>query len=192
VPLAFFVPTMLVLTVRVGAAHGWMPGALSVSPTGLALGGTLALRTLACVSCTLLFIETTPLPVVVLAVRRAGVPAGITDTLLITARLVELLGARMRALSRTLLQRHGSISWRSRLRSVSLMGATILVDALERSARLERGIAGRGGLGSDVLARPAWRALDRGRLWRYALTPMVVVGLGLLASWWLGRVEMSW
>lgn len=191
-PLAFIVPALLILAIRFGDAPGMLPGSISVSRSGLEVGGTIAIRTLACVSCTLLFIQTTPLHVVVLALRRAGVPAGVTDTLLITARLVELLGARLGALSRTLVQRHGTGSWRARLRSVSLMGATLLVDALDRSARLERGIAGRGGFGADVMARPAWRALDRGRLWRSALTPMVVLLAGLVASRWLSRGGLPW
>lgn len=192
VPLVFLLPALLVLAIRFGAGHGVLPGAPSVSRTGLHHAGTIAIRSLACVSCTLLFIQTTPLHVVVLGMRRAGVPAGVSDTLLITARLVELLGARLVALSRTLVQRHGTSSWRARLRSVSLMGATLLVDALDRSARLERGIAGRGGFGSDVIARPAWRALDRGRMWRSAVTPIVVVILSLLISRWLDRAELSW
>jgi cobalt/nickel transport system permease protein len=192
VPLAFIVPAMLVLAIQFGDASGVLPGSISISRSGLEVGGSIALRTLACVSCTLLFIHTTPLHVVVLALRRGGVPAGVTDTLLITARLVELLGARLVALSRTLLQRHGTNSWRARLRSVSLIGATLLVDAIERSARLERGIAGRGGLGADVMARPAWRALDRGRMWRSAVTPMVVLSVGAVASRWLSGVGLPW
>jgi len=190
-PLGFLVPAALALAVRVGAEGSTLPAGVALSRDGLALGWGVVVRTLACVSCTLLFIMTTPVHIIALAMRRAGASAALSDTVLITARLIQLLGARMVTISRTLVQRHGTVSWRARLRSVSLLGATLLVDSLERSMRLERGLAGRGGLTGDAIARPAWLALDRARLWTAIMLPAAVVftsayavrALSVVAGW---------
>ncbi len=177
-PLGFLVPAALALAVRVAAEGSTLPAGVALSRDGLALGWGVVVRTLACVSCTLLFIMTTPVHIIALAMRRAGASASLSDTVLITARLIQLLGERMVTISRTLVQRHGTSSWRARLRSVSLLGATLLVDSLERSTRLERGLAGRGGLTGDAIARPAWLALDRARLGVSIMLPAAVVLTG--------------
>lgn len=187
-PIGFLIPATVVLALRFGNTSSSLPAGLAMSYEGRIFGAELGIRTLACVSCTLLFIHATPLHVVTIALRRAGVPSSACDTILITARLVHLLGARLQALSSALLQRHGAISWRARLRSVSLMGATLLVDSLERSARLERGLGGRGGLGTDALARPVWLALHWGRLCAAAIVVVSVVLLGATAPYVLARV----
>lgn len=180
-PLGFLVPAALALAVRVGPEGSTLPAGVALSRDGLVLGWGVVVRTLACVSCTLRFIMTTPVHIIALAMRRAGASAALSDTVLITARLIQLLGARMVTISRTLVQRQGTSAWRARLRSVSLRGATLLVDSLERSTRLARGLAGRFGLTCDAIARPAWLALDCARLWISIRLPAAVVLTGAYA-----------
>ncbi len=187
VPLGFLLPTTLVLALRLADPAEGSAWSLSVDAAALRLGGVVAVRALACVSCTLLLVHTTPIHVLALALRRAGMPVDAVDTVLLTARLIQLLATRVAALARAVRMRHGLLSWRARVRSVSLLAATVLVDALERSRRLEAGLGGRGGLGHDVIARPTWQAVDRGRLLVAALLPLSVLLLSRAVdplSWW--------
>jgi cobalt/nickel transport system permease protein len=124
--------------------------AMAVGPDGLQLSlpVQVALRATAAVSCLLLLAATTPAPALVQAVRRLGVPAEVTEVALLTWRFLFLLQDAAAAVRTAQEARLGWVGWRRSLRSLGMLVAALLPNALDRARRLEIGLAARGFDGS--------------------------------------------
>jgi cobalt/nickel transport system permease protein len=141
----------------------------------------VVLRATAAVSCLLLLAVTTPTPDLLTAFRRAGLPAEIAEVALLTWRFLFLLQDTAAAIRAAQESRLGWQGRRRSVRSLGLLVAALLPNALDRARRLEAGLAARGFDGSLRMLSPV-RPLS------WPVLGLVTAGLLMLAgaSLWLG------
>jgi cobalt/nickel transport system permease protein len=111
---------------------------------GLRLGLEAGARALGTLSATLLLVFTIPFPRLLALLHQMRVPEVLTDLLGLVHRQIFLLDERYSRLHRALAARNGWHGGRNALRSLALGAAGLLVQAVVRSERLERGMASRG------------------------------------------------
>lgn len=146
-------------------------GPVGVDEGSAALAGLVAGRALAATSAMILLAATTPMVDLLAGLRRAGVPEVAVDVAAVTYRLIFSLLDAASAISAAQAARLGYANGRAARRSVGLLSASVLVAAWTRAARLEEGLAGRGGVAAVPLV-PA----------RVVSTPFVLVGGVLVLS----------
>ncbi|MBL8258644.1 MAG: cobalt ECF transporter T component CbiQ [Candidatus Competibacteraceae bacterium] len=155
---------------------------LRFSPGGVALALSSTLRALAALSCLALVALTTPVADWASLLRRAGVPAGIIELLLLMYRLVFSFAERALTGQRAQAARLGYSRFGRGLRSFGLLAGNLFQRGLTKARALEIGLTARGYRGELPVLRAA-RPLCRSRL----ATAMLGVGLTGLAGGWLGR-----
>jgi cobalt/nickel transport system permease protein len=161
-----------------GLSHAWLAHGQWWSPTGAARGAALGARALACASCVVLFAATTPVHRCALLLRRIGVPSMLTDAIVLTIRLQDVVRERFHARVRAARLRLGAHSWSARWRTSASLGAGLLLDTVIRAQRLERGLALRGGFSTERVVAGGWDPLSPRRA---AVVAAVVVITALLA-----------
>ncbi|RKN34093.1 cobalt ECF transporter T component CbiQ [Micromonospora musae] len=178
VPLLFVATSTVPLVVTVHA-----PIRLSVNPAGFGTAAHTAGRSVAALTCLLLFSATTPLSEVLPRLQRLGVPAAVTEVAALTYRMLFLLVESVRAVREAQAARLGFRTWRTAYRSLAGQAGAIFVRAFSRARRLEEGLALRGYTGSlavQVEARrmsPPFLVASGGLLVLIvAVTAAVVVG----------------
>jgi len=120
------------------------PPMLSWDPQGFRTGVLAGTRAMGTIPVTLLLAFTIPFPRLVSLLRWMRVPGILVDLLALVHREIFLTDEMASRLRRALACRNGWQGRRARFRSASLWTAALFVRTLERSARIERGLASRG------------------------------------------------
>lgn len=137
-PMGFLAVGVISLALRVDA-HG-----LGLAPAGLQTAATLAMRSIAGVTCLLFLALTTPTTDLISGLRRIGIPAEIAEVALLIYRFVFVLADAALAMDVAQAARLGHATARLRVRSLGLLIANLLPRAFDRARRLEIGLAARG------------------------------------------------
>lgn len=151
-PLGFVLVGAIPLLITVGG-DPW----LAAAPGGPARAGELIGRSMAAVSCLILFAATTPVSDALPRLR--FVPAAVTEVALLIYRMLFLLLDSLHAIREAQALRMGFGSWRAGYRSLAGQGSAIFVRAFDRARRLEAGLASRGYDGA-LRVRPAERPVS--------------------------------
>lgn len=136
-PLGFVLVGALPLLVTVGG-DPW----LAPAPGGLVRAGELVGRSLAAVSCLVLFAATTPLADALPRLR--WVPPAVLEITVLVYRMLFLLLESLTTVREAQSLRMGFRTRASTLRSLTGQGGAVFVRAFERARRLEAGLASRG------------------------------------------------
>lgn len=178
-PAAFLLVGAPFLAVSLSFGDGFSFG---FSPEGwrLALGTTV--RALAATGCLAFLALTTPLVDWVPSLRRAGVPSGVIELILLVYRLIFVFAERALTGHRAQAARLGYSRFGRGVRSLGLLAGNLFQRALAQAQRLEIGLAARA-------YRGELRALERARplSWPRLATGMACVGLVGLAGGLLAR-----
>ncbi|MCS7292742.1 MAG: cobalt ECF transporter T component CbiQ [Gloeomargarita sp. SKYBB_i_bin120] len=153
-----------------------------LSRRGLHLGWTTGLRSLACSSCLLFVLLTTPFADLLRVFRRWHVSPLLLDLLLLMYRLIFLLLDEALTMHVAQRARGGYRNWRRGLQSLALLTGQLWLRTLHRYEQLTLGLAARGWQGQWRVELPATYHLPR----RYAIEA-VGGGLGLLVLEWSVR-----
>lgn len=177
-PAAFLLFGAPFLAVSVNFSDG--PG-LHLSPEGLRLARDTGIRALAAVSCLAFLTLTTPLADWAPLLRRAGIPAGVVELILLIYRLIFVFAERALTGHRAQVARLGYSRIDRGVRSTGLLAGNLFQRALEQARRLEIGLAARGYSGELRVLSPeqplSWLRLAAGM----ALVALIGVASGLLA-----------
>ncbi|MBF0144287.1 MAG: cobalt ECF transporter T component CbiQ [Magnetococcales bacterium] len=141
IPLGFLLTSLPVFLLSVGWDHG---PTVTLNETGWRQALPPTLRSLAAVAALLLLTLTTPVSRLLVLGHRLGLPTTVTDLALLTHRLLFVIADMAVTGARSQAFRLGYRGWRRSLRSVSLLAAGLLGRSLDRSRRLETGLAARG------------------------------------------------
>lgn len=142
-PLFFLIAGVAPLFVSLDFTSG-RPVAVSFAGDAWVIALPLAARSMAAFSCLLLFSLTTPLPAALQFFRRCGMPKAVLEAALLTYNMFTVLcesSGRMRTSQEA---RLGYADLRASYRSLGLLAANLLTQALARVKRLETGLAARG------------------------------------------------
>lgn len=143
IPLGFLVTGILPLLVSAsGAAHGGIH--LAWAPDGGAVAARVALRSLAGINCVLFLALTTPVPQLLTALRRCGVPAAMVEVALLVYRFAFAFLDTMQAMHVAQASRLGYRDTRHAIRSLGLLCASFFARVFERTRRMEQGLSARG------------------------------------------------
>ena len=126
------------------------PIGLAWDPHGFRTGILAGTRAIGTLSATMLLAFTTPFPRLIALLRWVRVPAILTDLFALVHREIFLLDETFTRLVKALACRGGGNGARAWFRSLSLGVAALFVQAVERSRRLETGIASRGAENGDA------------------------------------------
>lgn len=151
-PLGFVLVGALPLLVTVGG-DPW----LAPAPGGPLRAAELVGRSMAAVSCLVLFAATTPVSDALPRLR--WVPPAVTEVALLIYRMLFLLLDGLRAVREAQALRMGFASRRATFRSLAGQGGAVFVRAFDRARRLEAGLASRGYDGV-LRVRPAQRRVS--------------------------------
>lgn len=114
-------------------------------PVGIQTAILALARSMASLSVTLAFVFTTPISRTLSLLRFARVPDVLLDLLALVHREIFILDESQSRLRKALASRDGWGNARAGRRSVALGATALFVKAIERSERLEKGLASRGG-----------------------------------------------
>lgn len=178
-PLAFLLAGAPFLAISLRFDEGFSVG---FSPAGGRLALDATLRALAATGCLAFLILTTPLADWVPLLRRAGVPTGVIELILLIYRLIFVFAERALTGRRAQVARLGYSRLDRGLRSVGLLAGNLFQRALAQARRMEIGLAARGYDGELRVLAPA-RPLS----WLRLMAGMTGVGLIGLAGGLLGR-----
>lgn len=156
-PALFVLVGLVGVVVSLGTADAsavWQWGPLWVAEPSLQRGLEVAARSLGSVAALLLLTTTTPVPAVLDGLRRLRVPEVMVDIAGVVYRLLFLLLDTQSAVRESQAARLGYADRRAAYRSFGVLGAAVLVRALERARRLEDGLTGRGYDGSLAVVSP--------------------------------------
>lgn len=142
-PLFFLTAGVAPLFVSLDFHGGWPP-AVSLAGEAWAIALPLAARSMAAFSCLLLFSLTTPLPDALQFFRRCGMPKAVLEAALLTWNMFTVLCESFSRMRNSQEARLGYATLRSSYRSLGLLAANLLTQALARAKRLETGLAARG------------------------------------------------
>ncbi len=179
VPLLFVATSTIPLLVSMPA-----PARLAIDPAGLPLAAQTAGRSVAALTCLLLFTATTPLSDVLPRLHRLGIPPAVTEVAALTYRMLFLLVESVRAVRQAQAARLGFRTWRTAYRSLAGQAGAVFVRALHRARRLEEGLAVRGYTGSLAVQVAAHRvSVPFVAATTVLLGAIVTVSTGLVSPW---------
>jgi len=130
----------LLFTVSFGGSGLFNVG---LSPDGPRLAVEVSLRALAGVSCLFFLILTTPVPQILGVMRRAHVPAVVTEISLLVYRYTWVFVHAVGSIRRAQAARLGYCGLRRSYRSLGMLIAALLGQALQRGRALEHGLDAR-------------------------------------------------
>jgi cobalt/nickel transport system permease protein len=142
IPLGFILASTLAQIVTLHFDHG--APRLGLSWTTLHLAAYTGLRSFACVLALLALALTTPLPDILALLRRVGVSSEINDVALMMFRFIWLILDCAERGTQSQANRLGYSTYPRAMRSLGMLGASLLPRALGRAQRLESGLAARG------------------------------------------------
>lgn len=153
IPLGFLAVSGAVIAVSVTLDAG----GLRVELTGpsLVAARDVTLRAVGATAAGLLLALTTPVPQLVGALKSAGIPQEIAETMMLVYRFVFALHGAGRATIRAQTARLGFVSRPAAQRSVGLFAAALFGKAIDRAARLDLALASRGGTATLTTQRSA-------------------------------------
>lgn len=140
-PAAFLLVGTPFVAISLNLNHGF---SLHFSPEGLRLALETSVRALAAMSCLSFLTLTTPLTDMVPLARRAGVPAGIVELILLIYRLIFVFAERALTGQRAQAARLGYSRVDRSVRALGNLAGNLFQRALERARRLEIGLTARG------------------------------------------------
>ncbi len=118
-------------------------GPLTLRAEGLAAATGIALRFLSIFTLIVVFLGDVPVPRLIGALRRLGLPALLVDLALLTLRHIEDLRADL-ARMQTAMRLRGGQSWRGRFRTTGWLLASLLLRSHARSERIYHAMILRG------------------------------------------------
>lgn len=173
VPLGFVLTSGLVLCLSLRWENGGPH--LVFTPAGLIMAVQAGSRALAAVAVMLLLALTVPLAQQLAMLRRLQVPEVLLDLMLLTYRTIFLLDDCRREILRAQRNRLGYRTARLALQSAGLAAGALFRRALDRAARMERGLAARGYDGRLAVLLPPAQATRTD----YGLAIALPLGVGL-------------
>ena len=142
VPAVFLVIGVVPLLVSLSLGGPWLVRlGVTESGAGLALG--VALRALAGLSSMLFLALSTPLPQILLALRRLGMPAVVVEVAALVYRSIWTFVETVAATRRAQAARLGYRSLRRSYHSLGMLTATFFSRSLQRARAMENGLAAR-------------------------------------------------
>jgi cobalt/nickel transport system permease protein len=142
IPLGFILTSTLAQVVTLHFDHG--APHLGLSWTTLHSAAYTGLRSFACVLALLGLALTTPLPDILALLRRMGVSSEINDIALMMFRFIWLILDCAERGTQSQANRLGYSTYPRAMRSLGMLGASLLPRALGRAQRLECGLSARG------------------------------------------------
>ncbi len=196
-PLAFFAAGLPVLLIDVdsqgrdtvlAAGHvvSWAIGTYRFTVSLAAVQQVLALfcRTLASLACFSFILFTIPFSEILQVMRKAGIPALVTDLLMIMYRFIFVLLETSAQLLLAQRSRGGHQGFRAGLRDMGLLATQLFVRSMHRYDMLHRGMAARG-MGEHVQVQSARTYIRSPRYeWESAIGCLVLVGIELGMGEW--------
>ncbi len=176
VPAGFVLAGAAAMAVSVAPGRdGWH---VALSPEGVAVAASTALRSLAAV-CSMSFLAlTTPVAELVGLARRWPRLGTAAEVALLVHRFLNVLAGTLTAMRVAQESRLGYASPRQAYRSLAALAACLLPRALDRAHRLERGLAARGYQGGLPVLPSARRPLSFAALAGILALELVVAALG--------------
>lgn len=141
IPLAFILIGASSLLVSLSFQSGHLH--VGFEPAGIMPAVTLLTRAMAAASCLIFFSLTTPTADWIPQLRKLHVPAVVVDLMLMTYRLLFVFAERLSSLQQAQAARLGTLTFRSRIRTTGLIGATLFIRSLDRARRIELGMESR-------------------------------------------------
>lgn len=176
----------LVSLLPLGVRFRTFPWELGCDTEGLQAGILAGTRAVGTLSATLLLAFTTPFTRLVGVLHRWHCPGIAIDLLGLVHRQIFLLDERISRLRRALASRNGWLGIRIAFHSVALSATALLVQSVDGSQRLERGLASRGGSPGRF---PRARTPVEVRPWALAGALALPGGLALAILW--GRARLG-
>lgn len=173
-PTAFLLAGVPFLAVSIGFTPSF---SLHFSPDGWRLALETTVRALAAMSCLAFLMLTTPLADWAPWLRRAGIPAGIVELILLIYRLIFVFTDRALTARQAQTARLGYTRLDRSLRSLGGLASNLFQQSLQQARRLEIGLAARGYHGELRVLTP-----DRPLSWPRLMTAIALVGLIGFAS----------
>ena len=188
VPLSFLVAGTAALALSVDVVDGRL--SVSIPPEGLQTAAAVLLRSLAAVSTMMLLALSVPMGEIFSLLRRWHVPAVVIELMGLMYRLLFVFDRTLHAMIRAQGCRLGYRNLRTGYRSLAAALATLFIRVVDRSRRLEMGLAARGYAG-ELRVLCDRRAVSARAILSILAVHSVIVALGLL---WqsLRRGGLSW
>lgn len=142
-PLAFLVPSLLVVAVVTPGAPALDLPAVTLTDRGLAVAARTGLRAVASLSVLSFLALTTTVPELVAALDDLRLPSAVIELLLLVYRGIQVLVERSARLHTAARLRGGFDSRRALFRTTKLVGASLLVGSIDRAEAFERAMASR-------------------------------------------------
>jgi len=174
-PLAFLLSGAAMLAVSLDLEQG--APTVRLTREGLEQAAHVSLRALAATSATMLIILTTPLPALIHLARRLRLPEPLIDLAFLVYRFTGLTIGLAATGRRAQRNRLGDAGFKTSLRSMGLLVASLLPRTLARAGRLQAGLAARGYDGALRTLAPAWQ-ISR----RFVAAALILAGAIVLAS----------
>lgn len=174
-PLAFLLSGAATLAVSLDLDQG-VP-TLRLTREGMEQAAHVSLRALAATSATMLIVLTTPLPALIHLARRLRLPEPLIDLAFLVYRFTGLTIGLAATGRRAQRNRLGDAGFKTSLRSMGFLVASLLPRTLARAGRLQVGLTARGYDGALRTLTPAWR-LSR----RFVAGALALAGAIVLAS----------
>jgi cobalt/nickel transport system permease protein len=154
---------------------------IGIAPQGPALAWHVGTRAFAGVCCLLFIALTTPATDLVMAMRRIGIPAEITEMTLLIYRFALLLMDTAETMNTAQAARLGHINRKRHMTSLGLLIANLMPRALDRAHALETGLAARGWRGELRVLSPR-RPASAGGIAVILALELAVLVVGLVTS----------
>ena len=142
VPVVFMIIGVLPLLVSLSLGGSWLVQ-LTVAERGAGLALGVALRALAGLTSLLFLALSTPLPQILLALRRLGMPAVVVEVAALVYRSIWTFVETVAATRRAQAARLGYRSLRSSYHSLGMLTASFFGRSLQRARAMENGLAAR-------------------------------------------------
>ena len=178
-PLSFLLISAATLFVGLHFGEGGVP-VFSLVPDAWPTVLTVVARAMSAFSCLLLFSLTTPVPDAMHFFRRCGMPKAVLEAALLTYNMFTVLCESASRMHNSQEARLGYASLRASYRSLGLLAANLLVQALARANRLETGLESRG-FNGELTVLVDFAPVSRPRMAVYAVLVAVLLVAGLQA-----------
>jgi len=176
-PLSFLVAGTAALAFSVDVVDGRL--SISIPPEGLRTAATVLLRALAAVSAMMLLALSVPMGEILALLRRWHVPVVVTELMGLMYRLLFVFDRTLHAMIRAQGCRLGYRNVRAAYRSLGAAVATLFIRVVDRSRRLEMGLAARGYNG-ELRVLSYRRAASARAIFAVVAVHLSILALGLL------------
>lgn len=167
-------------TILVAASH-WI---IYVRPSGAAFAGTLGLRVIACSSCLLFLILTTPFSQLLQILNILRIPTLVLQLMLIMYRFLFLLTDTATDMYTAQRARGGHYGFRNKLADTSVLIARLFVKTMQQHKNLSYGLTARGFIDEIRMAPYEAAPIPPRYYWESLIGGLLLAGLSI---WLYGR-----